>query len=109
MRSLAAVFFAGILIGLVIVELQKAGLFFALILGYLVGLAIAKLVIWASGGYRGKETARIALGGAIWSYLTPYLYVYGFSFGVVAQSLTESPFVLLGAALAAYIAYNRAS
>lgn len=108
-RALAAAGFGGLAIGVLMVQLQSVGLFFALIFGYLIGVAMAELVLWASGRFRGRETALIALGGAIWSYLTPYIFSFGFNLGVVADTLARSPFVLLGVAIAGYVAYNRAS
>lgn len=106
-RTIAAVAIGGILIGYLLVTLQRFGLFFALILGYLVGLAMGELVLWASGRYRGSETARLAVAGAIWSYLFPFILFYGLDVGAVADSMLGAPFVVLGAVLAAYVAYRR--
>ena len=55
--------------GFGIVVLQGIGLFFALILGWLIGIAMGELVLWASGRYRGPETGYIAIGGCIWTYV----------------------------------------
>ena len=62
-RAIAAAFAAGS-DGLGIVLLQGMGLFFALILGWLIGIGMGELVLWASGRYRGPETGVIAVGGA---------------------------------------------
>ncbi len=106
-RAIGAAAIGGILIGLFLAFLQGFGLFFALIFGYLVGLAMGELVLWASGRYRSVETARVALFGAIWSYLSPFIMFYGLDLGAVADSLARAPFVVLGTALAAYVAYRR--
>ncbi len=106
-RAIAAAAIGGLMIGWVLAFLQSMGLFFALILGYLVGLAMSALVLWAAGRYRGVETARAAAFGAIWAYLSPYIIFFGLDLGSVADSLASAPFVVLGAALAAYIAYRR--
>ena len=106
-RAVAAAAIGGLMIGWVLFYLQTVGFFFALILGYLVGLAMGALVLWAAGGYRGIETARVAAFGAIWSYLVPFIIFFGLDLGLVANSLARAPFVVLGAALAAYIAYRR--
>jgi hypothetical protein len=97
----AAVFGFGILI------LQGVGLFFALILGYLIGIAMGELVLWGSGRFRGPTTGWIAVGGAIGAYVFPYLIALGADVGEVADSLSRAPFVVLGAVIAAYVAYQR--
>ena len=56
-RAIAAAFGGGLAMGFGIVLLQGIGLFFALILGWLIGIAMGELVLWASGRYRGRETA----------------------------------------------------
>lgn len=106
-RSIAAAVFGGLLVGVALAYLQGVGFFFALIFGYLVGLGMGELVLWASGRFRGSETARIALGGALWSYLSPYIFVAGLNLGAAAYSLARAPFAIIGAALAAYVAYKR--
>jgi hypothetical protein len=93
--------------GFGILLLQGIGLFFALILGYLIGLGMGELVLRASGRFRGRQTGWIAVGGCIWTYLFPYLLALGVDAGAVANSLSRAPFVVLGAAIAAYIAYQR--
>lgn len=106
-RSIAAAAVGGLLIGLVLSYLQSFGLFFALIFGYLVGLAMAEIVLWAAARYRSVGTARVALAGALWSYLSPYIIFYGLDLGAVADNLARAPFVAIGAALAAFVAYRR--
>jgi hypothetical protein len=106
-RALAAAVFGGAAIGFGILILQGLGLFFALILGYLVGIGMGELVLSASGRWRGRETGWIAIGGALWAYLFPYLLALGVNVGEVADTLARAPFVVLGAGIAAYVAYNR--
>ena len=92
--------------GFGIVLLQGLGLFFALILGWLIGIAMSELVLWASGRWRGRETALIAVGGCIWTYVVPYGLFYGVDLGDVARNGSLA-FVFLGAVIACYVAYNR--
>ena len=106
-RAIAAAALGGAAMGFGILVLQGAGLFFALILGWLIGIAMGELVLRASGRFRAPVTGWIAAGGAIWSYLVPYLLVLGLDVGEVANSLTRAPFVVLGAGIAAYVAYQR--
>jgi hypothetical protein len=106
-RAIAAAFFGGLAMGLGIVFLQGFGLFFALILGWLVGVGMANLVLWASGRFRGPTTGYIAVGGALWAYLFPYAVYYGADLGDVANSLSRTPFVVLGAGIAVYFAWQR--
>lgn len=105
--ALGAALAGGVVMGVALVYLQSIGLFFALILGWLVGLGMSGLVLAASGRYRGAETARIALGGAVFAYLFPYLLFYGLDVGAVATTLARAPFTLLGLLVAGYIAYTR--
>jgi hypothetical protein len=105
-RAFAAAFFAGLAMGFGIVLLQGIGLFFALILGYLIGIGMGELVLRASGRFRAPATGWIAVGGCIWAYLVPYLIFYGADLGDVARS-GSAAFVVLGAAIASYVAYNR--
>ena len=51
-HAIAAAFGGGLAMGFGIVLLQGVGLFFALILGWLIGIAMGELVLWASGRYR---------------------------------------------------------
>jgi hypothetical protein len=106
-RAIAAALIGGAAMGFGIVLLQGIGLFFALILGWLIGIAMGELVLAASGRFRGRETGLIAVGGAIWAYVFPYLLVLGVDIGEVADSLSRAPFVVLGAGIAAYFAYQR--
>jgi hypothetical protein len=106
-RAVAVAAGAGALMGLGIVLLQGFGLFFALILGYLIGIAMGELVSSASGRYRAPATGWIAAGGCIWAYAFPYLLYYGADLGEVADTLSRAPFVVLGAAIACYVAYQR--
>jgi hypothetical protein len=106
-RAVVAVGLAGIGIGLGMLLLQAAfGLFFTLILGYLIGLAMSEIVLWASGRYRGRSSALIAVGGCIWSYVVPYGVFYGVDLGDVARSASLA-WVAIGAAIACYVAYQR--
>jgi hypothetical protein len=97
----------GAVMGFGIVILQGFGLFFALILGYLIGLAMGELVLSASGRFRSPTTGWIAVTGCIWAYLFPYVLYLGIDIGDVADSLARAPFVILGAGIAAYVAYQR--
>lgn len=106
-RAVAVAFFGGFAIGWGILLLQGFGLFFALILGYLIGIGMGELVLWGSGRYRSKTTSWVAVGGCVWSYLVPYLLALGVDLGAVANSLSRAPFVVLGAIIACYVAYRR--
>jgi hypothetical protein len=106
-RAIAAAFFGGVAIGFGILVLQGAGLFFALILGWLIGIAMGELVLAASGRFRSPTTGWIAAAGCIWAYLVPYLIVLGVDIGEVADTLARAPFVVLGAGIGAYVAYQR--
>jgi hypothetical protein len=106
-RAVAVAVGLGAAFGVGIVFLQAVGLFFALILGWLIGIGMGEAVLAASGRFRGPETGWIAVGGCIWAYLFPYLLFYGADVGDVADSLSRAPFVVLGAAIAAYVAFNR--
>jgi hypothetical protein len=105
-QAVAAAFGGGIAMGIGIVLLQGIGLFFALILGWLIGIAMGELVLWASGRFRGRETGYIALGGCIWTYVVPYGLFYGVDLGDVARS-GSLIWVFLGAGVACYVAWNR--
>ena len=52
----------GALMGVGIVFLQDVGLFFALILGWLIGIGMGEAVLWASGRFRSRTTGWIAVG-----------------------------------------------
>jgi hypothetical protein len=106
-RSVAVALGLGAAMGVGIVFLQAIGLFFALILGWLIGIGMGEAVLAASGRFRGRETGWIAVAGCVWAYLFPYLLFYGANVGDVANSLSRAPFVVLGAGIAAYVAYNR--
>jgi hypothetical protein len=105
--AIAATILGGVAIGFGILLLQGAGLFFALILGWLIGIGMGELVLTASGRFRSPTTGWIAAAGSIWSYLVPYLIVLGIDVGEVADTLARAPFVILGAGIAAYVAYQR--
>jgi hypothetical protein len=105
-RAIAAASLGGLAMALGIVLLQGVGLFFALILGYLIGIGMGELVLWASGRYRAPVTGWIAAGGCVWAYSAPYLLFYGADVGDVARS-GSAAFVVLGAGIAAYVAYQR--
>jgi hypothetical protein len=97
----------GLVLGLGILLLQAAvGLFFSLILGYLIGIAMSEIVLWASGRYRGPTTGGIAVGGCIWTYAVPYGLFYGIDIGDIARSASLA-WVFIGAAIACYVAYTR--
>ena len=106
-RAVAAAFFGGLAMGLGILILQGFGLFFALILGWLIGIGMGELVLATSGRFRGHTTGYIAVGGALWAYLFPYALYYGADVGEVADSLSRAPFVVLGAGIAVYFAWQR--
>jgi hypothetical protein len=106
-RAIAAALIGGAAMGLGILILQGVGLFFALILGWLIGIGMGELVLWASGRFRGPQTGWIGVGGALWAYLFPYLLVLGLDVGEVADTAGRAPFVVLGALIAAYFAYQR--
>jgi hypothetical protein len=106
-RAIAAAAVGGLAMGVGILLLQAAvGLFFTLILGYLIGLAMSEIVLWASGRYRGRTTGLIAIGGCIWTYVVPYGLFYGVDIGDVARSASLA-WVVIGAAIACYVAYTR--
>ena len=105
-QAILAAFGGGLALGAGIVVLQGIGLFFALILGWLIGIAMGELVLWASGRYRGRETGFIAIGGCIWTYVVPYGLFYGVDLGDVARS-SSLVWVFLGAGVACYVAWNR--
>ncbi len=105
-RAIAAAFAAGLAMGLGIVVLQGVGLFFALILGWLIGVGMGELVLRASGHYRGPETGYIAIGGCVWTYAVPYGLFYGVDLGDVARSGSLA-FVFIGAVIACYVAFQR--
>jgi hypothetical protein len=105
-QAVAAAFVGGLAMGFGIVVLQGIGLFFALILGWLIGIAMGELVLWASGRFRGRETGFIAIGGCIWTYVVPYGLFYGVDLGDVARS-SSLIWVFAGAGVACYVAWNR--
>jgi hypothetical protein len=106
-QAIVAALVAGAAMGFGILLLQGIGLFFALMLGYLIGLGMSAVVLWASGRFRGPATGAIAVAGCLWTYAVPYLITLGANIGQVADSLARAPFVVVGAAIAAYIAYQR--
>jgi hypothetical protein len=106
-RAIAAAVFGGLAMGLGILILQGFGLFFALILGWLIGIGMGELVLAASGRFRGPTTGYIAIGGVLTAYLFPYALYYGADLGDVADSLSRAPFVVLGAGIAVYFAWQR--
>ena len=68
---------------------------------------MGELVLSASGRFRGRETGcdrdrRRAVGLSV-----PYLLRLGVDVGAVADSLARAPFVVLGAAIAVYFAWQR--
>jgi hypothetical protein len=105
-RAVGAAVIGGLVIGFGIVLLQSVGLFFALLLGYLIGIIMGELVLSASGRYRSPLTGWIAVGGCIWAYVSPYLLFYVGDLGDVARS-GSATFVVLGAGIAGYVAYQR--
>ena len=106
-RAIAAAFAGGLAIGIGMLLVQAAvGLFFTLILGWLIGIAMSELVLWASGRYRGRTSGLIAIGGCIWSYVVPYGFFYGVDIGDVARSASLA-WVVIGAAIACWVAYQR--
>jgi hypothetical protein len=105
-QAVAAAFVGGLAMGVGIVVLQGIGLFFALILGWLIGIAMGELVLWASGRFRGRETGFIAIGGCIWTYVVPYGLFYGVDLGDVARS-SSLIWVFAGAGVACYVTWNR--
>ena len=106
-RTIAAAAVGGLVLGLGMLLLQAAvGLFFTLILGYLIGIAMSEIVLWGSGRYRSPTTGAIAVGGCIWAYVVPYVLFYGVDVGDVARSAGLA-WVVIGAAIACYVAYTR--
>jgi hypothetical protein len=106
-RTIAAAFAGGLALGFGILLLQAAvGLFFTLILGYLIGIAMSEIVLWASGRFRGRSTGAIAVGGCIWTYVVPYGLFYGVDIGDIARNAGLA-WVVIGAAIACYVAYTR--
>jgi hypothetical protein len=106
-RAVVAALLGGAAMGFGILLLQGVGLFFALLLGYLIGIGMGELVLSASGRFRSPVTGWIAVGGCIWTYLFPYLLALGIDIGAVADTLARAPFVVVGAAIAAYVSYQR--
>jgi hypothetical protein len=106
-RAIAVAVGLGALMGVGIVFLQSVGLFFALILGWLIGIGMGEAVLTASGRFRSPTTGWIAVGGSVWAYVFPYVLFYGANVGAVADSLSRAPFVVIGAAVAGYVAFNR--
>ena len=78
-----------------------------LIVGYLIGIGMGELVLRASGRFRGRTTAAIAIAGCIWAYAFPYLLTLGVDVGGTAQRVTGGTWVVIGAVIACYIAYQR--
>jgi hypothetical protein len=106
-RTIAAAAVGGLALGFGMVLLQATvGLFFTLILGWLIGIAMSEIVLWGSGRYRSPTTAAIAVGGCIWTYAAPYLLFFGLDVGDIARSAGVA-WVVIGAAIACYVAYNR--
>jgi hypothetical protein len=105
--AIAAAALGGVAMGFGILLLQSAGLFFALIVGWLIGIAMGELVLSASGRFRTPTIGWIAVGGVIWAYLVQYLIVLGVDVGQVADTLARAPFVAVGAGIGAYVAYQR--
>jgi hypothetical protein len=106
-RAIAAALGGGLAMGFGILLLQAAvGLFFTLILGYLIGIAMSEIVLWASGRFRGPSTGAIAVGGSVWTYVVPYGLFYGADIGDIARSAGLA-WVFIGAAIACYVAYTR--
>ena len=96
-RAMLFAFGGGLAMGFAVALLQASlGLFFALLTGYLIGLGMGELVLWASGRYRAPITGWIAIGGCVWTYACTYLLFYGFDVGDVARS-GSAVFVVLGA------------
>jgi hypothetical protein len=107
LRAVGAAVVGGLVLGLGILLLQAAvGLFFTLILGYLIGIAMSEIVLWGSGRYRSPTTGLIAIGGCVWTYVVPYVLFYGVDVGEVARSASLA-WVVIGAAIACYVAYTR--
>jgi hypothetical protein len=105
-RAIATAFGVGTAMGVGIVFLQGVGLFFALILGWLIGIGMGEAVLAASGHSPSREAGLIAVGGCVWAYAVPYLIYYGADLGAVARSANLA-WVVIGAAIAGYVAYNR--
>ena len=105
-RAIATALGVGTLMGIGIVLLQGVGLFFALILGWLIGIGMGEAVLAASGRYRGPTTGGVAVGGCIWAYSVPYILYYGLDLGDVARSASVA-WVVIGALIACYVAWNR--
>jgi hypothetical protein len=107
LRAVGAAAAGGLVLGFGILLLQAAvGLFFTLILGYLIGIAMSGIVLWGSGRYRSPTTGLIAIGGCVWTYVVPYVLFYGVDVGEVARSASLA-WVVIGAAIACYVAYTR--
>jgi hypothetical protein len=106
-RAIAAALVGGAAMGFGILILQGVGLFFALIIGYLIGIGMGELVLRASGRFRGRATGAIAIAGCIWAYAFPYLLTLGVDIGSTAQRVTGGAWVAIGAVIACYVAYQR--
>jgi hypothetical protein len=106
-RAIGAALLGGAAMGFGILILQGVGLFFALIIGYLIGIGMGELVLTASGRFRGPTTGAIAIAGCIWAYAFPYLLTLGVDIGDTAQRVTGGAWVVIGAVIACYVAYQR--
>lgn len=102
-RGLLAGLVAGVVLGAALAIISVP--FFGLILAFLAGMAVGELTRRASGGYRDPVLARgAAVVAALGMLLLPLVWVV--TAGVDARALA---FPAIGAALAAYAAYSRAS
>jgi hypothetical protein len=106
-RAIAAALVGGAAMGFGILILQGVGIFFALIIGYLIGLGMGELVLSASGRFRARTTGAIAIAGCVWAYAFPYLLTLAVDIGDTAQRVSGGAWVAIGAVIACYVAYQR--
>lgn len=96
-------------VGAVVYEAFRANVgFLSLLFAYLIGMAVGEVVRRAAGGFRDGKLARIAAACAFVGLASPLLLVL-VSRGPGAVSGQGAIFLLLGAAFAAWAAYQRAS
>jgi hypothetical protein len=101
-RAAAAAFGGGTIAGLLVAYTGIGLGFLTLILGFVVGLALGRLTLRASGYYRAPVTGWIAAAGAAWGYLL--------AIGLIAAAGERIPaFALLGMLVAAYVCYREAT
>jgi hypothetical protein len=111
-QAIAAVFVAGAGLGFINLFVLSSVPLIGIIFPWVAGIAIGETVLWAGGRYRGSTTNWIAIGGAVWIYVSSLALVQLIAIGNVdfvdlVASAARAPFLLLGVAIAAFSAYRR--